>query len=277
MEPNGILPVQGLILNLLQSAQQDQVPSQIGGNGQATVPSGEEAIIQATNPSSNTPVPELPITKILPIILADGIQGMDAQALTTMFQKLGMDYEKRLWKALNLTASLQSQEFQEIKDTLKAHLIAAAKKDPEAKLWLDTLTNLQMKQASDHDSQVYLVMDLPYRLQEKAYQARIAVHGNKKGKEIDMEHCRIGLNIVTDTLGEIGIDAMFYDHALTVTLMTEMPEVVSTLWDQLKDSVVEDFAGQGYQLIGVRVSPLGDERFDSFIHGIEPKGVDIKV
>lgn len=277
MEPNGILPVQGLILNLLQSSQQEQVPSQIAGEGETTVLSGEESIAQASSPSSNTPVPELSIAKILPHILADGIQGMDAQALVSMFHKLGMDYEKRLWQALNLTGSLQSQEFQEIKNTLKAHLIAAAKKDPEAKLWLDTLTNLQTIQASEHDSRVYLVMDLPYRLQTKAYQARIAVHGNKKGKELDTGHFRIGLNMVTDTLGEIGIDAMFYDHALTVTLMTEMPQMISTLWDQLKDSVVEHFAGQGYQLIGVRISPLGDERFDSFIHGIEPKGVDIKV
>ncbi len=53
--------------------------------------------------------------------------------------------------------------------------------------------------------------------------------------------------------------------------------MVSTIWGQLKTSVVEQFASQGYQLLGVRVSPLGDERFDAFIQGIEPKGVDIKI
>ncbi len=151
----------------------------------------------------NLQLPELPLLALFTNVVTSEIQGSNVQALSTMFRKLGLDYEKRLWKALSLTEPFQSQEFADLKDTVKAQLIDAARKDPEAKSALDTLTSMQLKHSSEQDSQAYLVMDLPYLAQDKGHQARIAIHGNKKGKTIDAEHCRLGLSTVTDVLGEI--------------------------------------------------------------------------
>jgi len=313
MNVHGIPPIQGLLSSLLESSQPGKTPLQVSGNGPSTVnpqpattnnvntanassvssasnASNASNAVNTSNPATgNTagpnlnftnpeiPVPELSLPKTLAGLLTGGIQEMNAAALAAMYQKLGMDYEKRFWKALNMGEPDQGQEFREIKDTLKAQLIAAAKNDPEAKLLLDNLTILQLKPADQLAAQSYFIMDLPYRLKDNTYQTRIAFYGEKKGKTLDMEHSRIGLYTVTDALGPIGIDALFRGRTLNVTLFTELPDFVTTLWNQLQDSIIDQFAAQGYQLHGVRVSPFGDERFDSFIQGIGPKGVDIKV
>lgn len=119
MDLNGISPVQNLILNLLRSTQQEDTPLQVQGDKQPVITKNVQVNVQAASQTPNAlskdsivheiAMPERSLPRVLPNFFTDALQGTDVQTLAKMFQRLGMDYEKRLLKALNLNQALQSK------------------------------------------------------------------------------------------------------------------------------------------------------------------------
>ncbi len=210
-----------------------------------------------------------------------------AEILLKLLKALGLDFESRLAN-LKLAEKQGDSELNQLKDTVKAQLMelihsssGAAGKEGKGgeKLepLLNYLTGQQLWLQSGSREPAYILLHLPVRHQDSVYEARIAVESGRKGAKIDIDHCRIALMLDTPNLGEIGVDAWFFEKTLSIKILSSYPTNISEWLTEMKEEIGGRFNQIGFRLGEIKVEDLTEKvPLEEFITGKRRSGVDYK-
>lgn len=217
----------------------------------------------------------------------DGLsQDTGADELVECLRKLGLNYEQRISQMTKLDSQAKEVEKNSLKDTFKYSLLEALQKheglnDSEA---VETVTNL-LRQLTGQQlwfktgalDNAYLLLHLPLMHQEQFMPAQIAIESARKGGKMDEQHCRIGIQMETQELGQVGIDAYFYQDTLTFRVLTSDLESLPQLLEEVMPETRKHFAKLGINLTNIETGELAQNiEFQKFIQGSRRSGVDIQ-
>lgn len=205
--------------------------------------------------------------------------------LFLLFRGLGLDYERRL-KNLDTMSQQDIQNVQmELKKSLKGIALSLLGEEDsngnEKSLivsLLERLTGQQiLLQGGNPDAPFYLI-EIPLQSEGELFTQRLAIKASRKGKKIDLDHCRLALHAETPTLGELGIEGWIYEAQLTLKVFSDNPDFLYSLIDESFAQTSEAFRRMGINLNPIRVAPLKTaEEFHRFLRGELREGVDYQV
>ena len=142
-----------------------------------------------------------------------------AEVLLQCLRKLGLDYEQRIQQLSKLDPQAKEIEKNSLKETFKSTLLQALQnleglddhdsQETVTKL-LQRLTGQQLWLKTGALDNAYLLLHLPIFKQEELIPVQIAIESARKGGKMDEQHCRVGIQMETQQLGQVGIDAFFY-------------------------------------------------------------------
>ncbi|NLO98235.1 MAG: flagellar hook-length control protein FliK, partial [Peptococcaceae bacterium] len=90
-------------------------------------------------------------------------------------------------------------------------------------------------------------------------------------------YCHLALQLETPNLGQIGLDLLFYDNDLTLSLIYDEPEVLKPMLEITEEEVKENFSQLGITLKTISLKKKTDHPlFEAFINGQQLGGVDFK-
>ena len=174
------------------------------------------------------------------------------------------EMEANLRAEANRTAAAQSQQ-------IKAMMA------PVENL-LDKVTGQQMWIRAGGLDNAFILLYLPFLNQkEEPVPARIAIESARKGSKMDEHHCIIAVQVETQGLGEVGVDALFDNDTLTFRVLTHdldfMPQLIEEIYPETKDK----FAKLGFALRSIETGSLTDNiEFQNFLKGKRRSGVDVR-
>lgn len=206
-----------------------------------------------------------------------------AEELVEFLRKLGINYEHRLAQIQKLDPQAKEAEKDSLKDTYKYKLLEA----------------LQNKEAHDHDGQsthllqkitaqqlwfktgtldnAFMLLHLPLLNQEQLVPVHIAIESSRKGSKMNEKHCRIAIQIETQQLGDVGIDAYFNQDSLFFRILTRDTQVLPQLLEMVMPQTRVKFSKLGFKLENVEIGDLEiNLEFQNFLKGSRRSGVDIQ-
>ncbi|MGE4273191.1 MAG: hypothetical protein AB7E31_10020 [Desulfitobacterium sp.] len=205
--------------------------------------------------------------------------------LFMLFKGLGLDYERRL-KNIETMKDGDIQNLQiELKKSLKGIILSLLNSSEstgnEKSLFsslLERLTGQQiLLQAGNPDAPFYL-MEIPLQSEGELYTQTLAIKASRKGKKIDLDHCRLALHAETPTLGELGLEGWLYEGQLTLKLLSENQEKLQTLIEENYEPTRTIFHQMGITLHPIGVGQLKTaEEFHRFLKGELREGVNYQV
>lgn len=205
--------------------------------------------------------------------------------LFLLFRGLGLDYERRL-KNLDTMSEQDVQNIQrELKKSLKGIVLSLLnegdsdgnEKSLVASL-LERLTGQQILLQGGNPEVPFYLMEIPLQSEGELYTQRLAIKASRKGKKIDLSHCRLALHAETPTLGELGIEGWIYEAQLTLKVLSDNPDYLYSLINENFSQTCETFRQMGINLNPIGVAPLKTaEEFHRFLKGELREGVDYQV
>ena len=94
---------------------------------------------------------------------------------------------------------------------------------------------------------------------------------------MDEEHCRVGVQMETQQLGQVGIDASFYDDSLTIRVLTRDHQLMPKLLEEVLPETRTQFTKLGFTLTKIETGDLDQAiEFQNFLQGSRRSGVDIQ-
>lgn len=209
-----------------------------------------------------------------------------AEKLVECLRKLGLNYEQRIQQMMKLDGQSKEIEKNSLKDTFKFAILAALQNpegmeghDSEGTLTslLGKLTGQQLWLKTGTLENAYLLLQLPILNQEQVVPAQIAIESARKGGRMDEQHCRVGIQVETLLLGEVGIDAYFYEDSLTLRVLTHDHQSLIQLLEEVLPEAKTQFARLGFKLSNVGTGDLAQNtEFQNFLQGSRRSGVDIE-
>lgn len=204
-----------------------------------------------------------------------------AELIVRFLNSLGIHYEQRLAKVLNSPGEKES-EIAGLKQTMKAQVLELLKNTSGQKGNLLHLLNKITGQQLWHDSGVndkgYILLEIPIKGEQKIRPAKIAIQGGRKGNKLDAQHCRVAIQTETANLGKIGVDAFFFTGKLSLNFLTEDPERLSGLVNEILGELKERLNLLGMNVASVNTKKITeDEEFQMFVQGEGQNGVDVFV
>lgn len=215
-------------------------------------------------------------------------QGMSeetgAEKLVECLQKLGLNYEQRIQQMINLDSQSMEIEKNSLKETFKFMLLEALKNqegvdDSEVTLTnlLHKLTGQQLWFKTGALDNAFLLLHLPLLNQEQLVTVQIAIESARKGGKMDEQHCRVGIQMETEQLGQVGIDAFFYKDSLTFRVLTNDHQFLPQLLKEALPETRTQFAKLGFNLTNIETGELSQNiEFQNFLKGFRRSGVDIQ-
>lgn len=206
-----------------------------------------------------------------------------AEKLIACLRKLGINYENRVAQLLKLPSSAKEIEKNEIKDTLKFKLLEAIQgqegDDGEGQItdFIRKITGQQLWFKTGALETAYMLLQLPIQNQGQLITAQIAIESGRKGIKMDEKHCRIALQIETEMLGEVGIDALFDNDSLNFCVLSRDQETLHQLIQEIMPETRTEFAKLGFVIGNVDTGDLDQSvEFQNFLKGSRRSGVDIQ-
>ena len=208
-----------------------------------------------------------------------------AEVLLESLRKLGLDYEQRILQMMKLDPQAKETEKSSLKETFKFALLEAlqnqegdGRESEEAvtKL-LQRLTGQQLWFKTGALDNAYLLLHLPIFNQEALVEVQIAIESARKGGKMDEQHCRVGIQLETQQLGQVGIDAFFHGDSLIFRVLTRDLESLHQLLEDVLPETRTQFAKLGFNLMNIETGDLTQNlEFQNFLQGSRRSGVDIK-
>jgi len=196
---------------------------------------------------------------------------------------LGIEHESKL-RAVRCDSEKRMSGEGILRDSSKAQVLAelgksrvSATQRQALESLLDHITTQQLWFMPGDRGNGYLLWQLPLEHQGKMFEARIAIEAKRSGGRLDARHCRIALLTDTAHLGRIGVDCWFGENIVFVKLLSDRPDKLEGLVDQVLGATQERLAGLGLRLAWVGSRELeGEMEFWRFIRGRRRSGVDIR-
>ncbi|HZK56192.1 MAG TPA: hypothetical protein VFC84_18710 [Desulfosporosinus sp.] len=209
-----------------------------------------------------------------------------AEVLLECLRKLGLDYEQRIQQLMKLDPQAKETEKSRLRETFKFALLQALQNqetldyhasEDTVKQLLQTLTGQQLWFKTGALDNAYLLLHLPLLNQEELVPVQIAIEAARKGDKIDEQHCRVGIQVETQQLGQVGIDAYFYGESLTFRVLTCDPQSLPHLLEGVLTEATTQFAKLGINLTQIETGDLNQNlEFQNFLQGSRRSGVDIE-
>ncbi|HUS90142.1 MAG TPA: hypothetical protein VMW91_12405 [Desulfosporosinus sp.] len=209
-----------------------------------------------------------------------------AEELVECLRKLGLNYEQRIQQMMKLDSQTKDAEKNSLKDTFKFALLEALQNqeglddyDSEGPVTnlLQELTGQQLWFKTGALDNAYLLLHLPLLNQEQFVPVQIAIESARKGGKMDEQHCRVAIQIETQQLGDIGIDAFFDQDSLTFRVLTRNLPFLPQLLEEVMPETRAEFSKLGFNLAKVETGDLDQNiEFQNFLRGIRRSGVDVQ-
>lgn len=202
--------------------------------------------------------------------------------IRSFLSNLGIGYERKLAEFL-FSKNSPETELANLKDTVKAQLLEVLSGKESNSLdnsvsskyqgLLEKITGQQLFLSDLTHS--YIWLSLPLKENHNLTEAKIAIQGDRKKKTMDSSHCRIGVYVETLAFGEIGVDAYLSENTLSLRVLTQYPQEIKVLLQDLKPETITRFADLGLKLTGLDVVQMEtNSEFRSFVSGEPQQGVD---
>ncbi|HBW36744.1 hypothetical protein [Desulfosporosinus sp. BICA1-9] len=210
-----------------------------------------------------------------------------AEELVEGLRKLGLNYEQRIQLMLKSDSQTKEAEKNSLKETLKYALLQALQSPEEqnldgpdrelALMLLQKITGQQLWLKSGAMDNAYMLLHLPLYYREDILPVQIAIESARKGSKMDEKHCRIAIQIETQALGDIGIDAYFNQDVLSFHVLTRDLQFLPQLLEEVMPETKEVFAKLGFTIGKVGTADLDTNlEFQNFLRGSRRSGVDIQ-
>lgn len=209
-----------------------------------------------------------------------------AEKLIECLRKLGLNYEQRIQQMLKLDSQAKELERNSLKDTFKYKLLEAIQNqkgqdlyDPDGPVahLLQKITGQQLWFKTGAQDNAFMLLHLPLLYQGQLVPVQIAIESARKGPKMDEQHCRVAIQLETQQLGEIGIDALFDQNSLTFRVLTRNLPFLPQLLEEVMPATMEEFSKLGFNLAKVETGDLDQSiEFQNFLRGIRRSGVDIQ-
>ncbi|HHY26932.1 MAG TPA: hypothetical protein GX523_09370, partial [Desulfitobacterium dehalogenans] len=204
--------------------------------------------------------------------------------LFLLFRGLGLDYERRL-KNLDTTKENEKSNLQaDLKKSLKGILLSLLTGDSDgdekshASNLLERLTGQQILLQRGGSEAPFYLMEIPLQSDGELYNQTLAIKASRKGKKLDLDHCRLALRAETPTLGELGLEGWIYETQLTLKVLSDNPDYLQSLVEENFAHTREIFSQMGMSLQPITVGPLKTaDEFHRFLKGELREGVDYQV
>lgn len=211
-----------------------------------------------------------------------------AEKLVRFLKGLGLNYEQRIQQMLKLDSQARDVEKNSLKDTFKFKLLEAIQNQegqvsedsnsPLAQL-LQKITGQQLWFKTGALDNAFMLLHLPLINQEHIVPVKIAIESARKGHKMDEQHCRVAIQIETEQLGDIGVDALFDQDSLTFRVLTHDVNVpiINQLIETVMPETKAEFSKLGFNLVNVATGDLKQNiEFQNFLRGTRRSGVDIQ-
>lgn len=206
-----------------------------------------------------------------------------AEKLVECLRKLGLNYEQRIQLMMKLDPQAKETEKNSLKDTFKFALLEALQnqesQDPEGivRNLLQKFTGQQLWFKTGALDNAYLLLHLPLLSKDQLVPVQIAVESARKGGRMDEQHCRVGIQLETQQLGKVGIDAFFYDDSLNLRVLTRNLQFLPQLLEVVLPETRTQFAKLGFNLTQLETGDLDQAiEFQKFLEGSRRSGVDLQ-
>jgi hypothetical protein len=214
----------------------------------------------------------------------EGLSGeTGAEKLVECLRKLGLDYEQRIQLMMKLDPQAKETEKNSLKETFKFTLLEALQnqegQDHEGILGnlLQKFTGQQLWFKTGALDNAYLLLHLPLVNKDQLVPVQIAVESARKGGRMDEQHCRVGIQLETQQLGKVGIDAFFYDDSLNLRVLTRDLQFLPQLLEVVLPETRIQFAKLGFNLTKLETGDLDQAiEFQKFLEGSRRSGVDLQ-
>ncbi|KJR47868.1 hypothetical protein UF75_1724 [Desulfosporosinus sp. I2] len=241
--------------------------------------------IMGTLPGPTNEEIMLSIKKSLPK-WADLSEENGSEELVECLRKIGLNYEQRIQIMLKSDSQTKEVEKNSLKETLKYTLLQALSTsegqnfdDPEGVLaqLLQKITGQQLWFKTGAMDNAYMLLHLPLLNRETIVPVKVAIESARKGPKMDEKHCRIAIQIETQVLGDLGIDAFFNQDTLSFRVLTRDLEFFPQLLEEVMPETRARFAKLGFIIDKVEIGELDKNlEFQSFLQGSRRSGVDIQ-
>ena len=209
-----------------------------------------------------------------------------AEKLVNCLRKLGLNYEQRIQQMLKLDSPAKEVEKNSLKDTFKFKLLEAIQNqegqnlyDPDGPLahLLQKITGQQLWFKTGALDNAFMLLHLPLLNQGQLVPVQVAIESARKGTKMDEQHCRVAIQIETQQLGDIGIDAFFDQDSLTFRVLTRNLPFLTQLLEEVMPETRAEFSKLGFNLTKVETGDLDQNiEFQNFLRGIRRSGVDVQ-
>jgi len=209
-----------------------------------------------------------------------------AEKLVECLKKLGLNYEQRIQQMLKLDSPAKEVEKNSLKDTFKFALLEAIQNQEGADLYdpdgplallLQKITGQQLWFKTGTLDNAFMLLHLPLLNQGQLVPVQIAIESARKGPKMDEQHCRVAIQIETQQLGDIGIDAFFDQDSLTFRVLTRNLPFLPQLLEEVMPETRAEFFKLGFNLVKVETGDLDQNiEFQNFLRGIRRSGVDVQ-
>ena len=180
----------------------------------------------------------------------------------------------------------QNQLARELEATLRAETNRAERMQSEqsraqaapVENMLDRFSGQQMWLKSGGLENAFVLLFLPlFNQKEQPVPAKIAIESARKGTKMDEHHCRIAVQVETENLGEVGVDAFFDQDSLSFRVLTRYPELVPALVEEAFPETKARFSRLGFTLRRIETGDLDENvEFQNFLRGNRRSGVDVR-
>lgn len=205
------------------------------------------------------------------------------KAIATLIKRLGLDYERRIQSLLNLSPNLQGEERTELSQTLKGMLLHYLDEKTDRgdfkafKVLLDSLTTEQYLLSNKASENPFYRLEFPIQHEGRLYNQRLAIKAARKGKRVDLGHCRLAIHACTPTFGEIGLEGWLYEGQLSLKVFGNDPAELRTFVEENQLHLQEQLSRLGIGLYSLGVAPITEaEDFHRFLRGEHQEGVDYR-
>lgn len=209
-----------------------------------------------------------------------------AEELVECLRKLGINYEQRIQLMPKLDSQAKEAEKNDLRETFKYALLQALQvqegqnfDDPKGSLalMLQKITGQQLWFKTGAMDTAYMLLHLPLLNREEIVPVQIAIESARKGSKMDEKHCRVAIQIETQILGDIGIDAYFSEEELSFRVLTRKFGLFYHLLDEVMPETRAKFSKLGFNIIKVDTGDLDENlEFQNFLQGSRRSGVDIQ-
>ncbi|MDR3540058.1 MAG: hypothetical protein P4L69_03685 [Desulfosporosinus sp.] len=213
-------------------------------------------------------------------------EGNGAEKLVECLKKLGLNYEQRLQQMLKLESPAKEVEKDSLRETFKFKLLEGIQKqekqdlyDPEGPLaqMLERITGQQLWFKTGALANAFMLLHLPLLNQGQLVPVKIAIESARKGAKMDEQHCRVAIQIETQELGDIGIDAYFNQDSLMFRVLTHNLPFLPQLLESVMPETKVEFSKLGFNLEKVETGDLDQNlEFQNFLRGNRRSGVDVQ-